>query len=85
MSIQSAEAVPMRWVLLLVFLFITLGLTDAYGQTDEEIEAAAQKAVHAYSLSGIQVSVQSGTITLTGFVGVAGDTAVTKGIKAGTS
>lgn len=57
----------MRRILLLVLLFITLSLTDAFGQTDEKIQAAVQKAVHSYSLRGIQSSVQSGTVTLTGF------------------
>lgn len=58
----------MRRILLLVLLFIPLNLTHAFGQTDTEIQSAVQKAVHAYSLSGIQSSVQSGTVTLTGSV-----------------
>lgn len=58
----------MRRNLLVVLLFITLGLAAAYGQSDEEIQAAVRNGVHAYSLSGIESFVQSGTVTLTGFV-----------------
>jgi hyperosmotically inducible periplasmic protein len=57
----------MRRILLFMLLFI-LSLPDAFGQSDEEIQVAAQKAVRAYSLNGIQSSVQNGTVTLTGFV-----------------
>jgi len=57
----------MRRILLLMLLF-TLSLPDALGQSDEEIQVAAQKAVRAYSLNGIQSSVQNGTVTLTGHV-----------------
>lgn len=57
----------MRRILLLVLLF-TLGTTGSFGQSDEEIQTAVQKAVRAYSLNEIESSVDGGTVILTGQV-----------------
>lgn len=57
----------MRRILLLSFIF-TLCLSLGSAQTDDQIQAAAQKALNAYELTAIQSSVQHATITLTGLV-----------------
>jgi len=62
----------MRRILLVAFVF-TICFSQAFGQSDQEIEAAAQKALRAYSLSAIETSIQNNTITLTGLVNLCRD------------
>jgi osmotically-inducible protein OsmY len=62
----------MRRILFLMLLF-TLSLPVALGQSDQELQVAAQKAVRAYSLNGIQSSAQNGTVSLTGSVDLCRD------------
>jgi len=62
----------MRRILLVAFAF-TFCWLHAFAQNDQEIEAAAQRALRAYSLSGIQLSAQNKTITLTGLVNLCRD------------
>jgi osmotically-inducible protein OsmY len=62
----------MRRILVLV-LTLALGSTCLSGQSDEEIQATVQKAVHAYSLSGIKSTAKDGTVSLTGSVNLCRD------------
>ncbi|KAA6461975.1 BON domain-containing protein [Acidobacteria bacterium AB60] len=62
----------MRRILLLTLTLI-LGLSRAQGQNDERIQAAARRALHAYSLAGIQASVRNGIVALTGDVSLCRD------------
>ncbi len=57
----------MRRILLLACTF-TLCFSLGFAQTDSQIQAAAQKALRAYELNTVQLSVQRATITLTGLV-----------------
>jgi hyperosmotically inducible protein len=57
----------MRRILLLAFAF-SLGLASASAQSDQELDAAVQKALRAYSLDNIHASVEHGFVTLTGTV-----------------
>jgi osmotically-inducible protein OsmY len=57
----------MRRIFVLVLIF-ALASTYSSGQSDGEIQSAVEKAVHAYSLTRIQSSVQNGTVTLAGSV-----------------
>jgi hyperosmotically inducible periplasmic protein len=59
--------------LLFLLSFFAFSLTALLGQTDEELQTAVQKAVHAYSLVEIQGSARSGIVTLTGSVNLCRD------------
>jgi osmotically-inducible protein OsmY len=61
------EVIPLRRILHFTLIF-TLSLGYAFAQSAEEIQAAAQKTLRAYSLTTIQVSVQNRFVTLTGVV-----------------
>ena len=62
----------MRRILLLACIFI-LCLSLGSAQSDDQLQAAAQKALRAYELATIQSSVQHATITLTGLVNLCRD------------
>lgn len=62
----------MRRILLLACIFI-LCLSLGSAQSDDQIQAAAQKALRAYELATIQSSVQHATVTLTGLVNLCRD------------
>lgn len=53
---------------ILVAFVLLLGLHSAIAQSDEVIEANAQRALKAYSITSIHLSVQHGLVTLTGSV-----------------
>lgn len=53
---------------LILALTLTIGLNCASAQSDQDIQAAVQKALHAYSLTTIESVVRNGSATLTGSV-----------------
>lgn len=57
----------MKRILFLLFM-LAISLSHASGQSDQQIQAAAQKALRAYSLAAIESSVHGATVTLTGLV-----------------
>ena len=54
--------------ILLLACTLALGLSPVSGQSDQEMQAAVQRALRAYALTAIEPSVKNATVVLTGSV-----------------